>query len=116
MSLFQIPYALVAALIFIVADIAAESVIPSFVMHLVNNILSVLWIKYGSDPTFALVFVIILSILAVLSLIPVILRHRDYRDAVVSAFTNGEGIGDWVAPTIFVGFTLAMSVTTLFYM
>ena len=49
MNLFQIPYALIAGVLFMLIDIKAESVIPSVLLHLLNNSLSVLSLVYGID-------------------------------------------------------------------
>ena len=44
-NLFSIPYAFVAGILFMMIDIALESVWPSVILHLINNIASVIWMK-----------------------------------------------------------------------
>ena len=48
-SLFSIPYALVAGAIYITVDLISHSIIPSLVMHFVNNLASVLLIYYNGN-------------------------------------------------------------------
>jgi membrane protease YdiL (CAAX protease family) len=72
-SLFSIPYALVAGVVYITVDLMTDSVIPSFFMHFVNNLASVLLICYNDDfnaktavfVTFGLLFAASLLCLAV---------------------------------------------------
>ena len=59
-NLFQIPYALLAGLVFITVDLWADSVLPSFILHLLNNVISVLWIKYSASWEFATWYTVIL--------------------------------------------------------
>lgn len=100
-SLFQIPYALIAGVIFIVIDTACESVIPSLLLHFLNNAVSVLWIKWGESESFALGFVVTLIALSLISLAVAFLMRKRYVEDVRRAFVDGEGIGDAYAPAVF---------------
>lgn len=60
----RIPYAFVAGLIFMAVDIAAHSAIPSFILHLTNNILAVIMLKVGAGAE-----MYVLAVLAVLTLL-----------------------------------------------
>lgn len=113
MNAFQLPYALAAGLIFIVVDIACDSVWPSFLLHLLNNSASVLWIKYSADTTFALWFVIVLVALALLSLIPIIIRRKSYLADLRGALDVGEPLTECSAPMILVFLCVAMTVINL---
>ena len=64
-SLFQIPYAFVAGVIFITLNYACESALPSFVIHVINNGMSVISLYYELDIS----VIIAVSLLAILSLI-----------------------------------------------
>ncbi|MBR2930167.1 MAG: CPBP family intramembrane metalloprotease [Clostridia bacterium] len=100
MSLFQLPYAFFAGLIFILIDLAADSVLPSMIIHFVNNTISVLWIKYAADPGFATCYVVILAALALISLIPIIIRRRRYAALLKDVTAKGEVLTDYSAPLI----------------
>ena len=113
LDLFQIPYALLAGVIFIVVDMAYGSVLPSMLMHFVNNAASVLWIKWGADPGFALWYILVMAVLALLSLIPALLMRKRYIARMGGILDVGEGVGDYYAPTIFVAATLLLSLFNL---
>lgn len=91
-DLFSIPYALVAGLVFIVIDMATESVLPSVVLHLVNNLLSVLWMYWSADATLTVVYIAGIFALAAVGTVVIILRRKDYGAAVSSALARGEGV------------------------
>lgn len=113
MNAFQLPYALAAGFIFIVVDIACDSIWPSFLLHFLNNAVSVLWIKYSGDPGFALWFVITLVALALLSLIPIVIRRKSYLADLKAALEDGEPLTERSAPMILVFLCLAMTVINL---
>lgn len=60
----RIPHAFVAGIIFMAVDIAAHSAIPSFILHLANNLLAVIMIKVGAGAE-----MYVLAVLVVLTLI-----------------------------------------------
>lgn len=113
MSLFQIPYALFAGVIFISIDIMCDSVLPSMIIHLVNNTISVLWIKYSANGDFALIYCAVLAALALLSLIPIIARRKAYSERISPLFDVGEGVGDIYSPVIIIGFSTVMAAINL---
>ena len=112
-SLFQLPYALAAGFIFIIIDLAADSVLPSVALHLLNNAVSVLWIKYSSDAGFAAWYVGAMAALALLSLIPVLINRRKYLARLRSALDAGENLTERAAPTVLVVFLLIMTAINL---
>ena len=74
----QIPYAFVAGLIFAVIDIACESVLPSVVIHLFNNVASVFWLWDSAAGSFRLPFVISVAVLSLLSVATVLIFRARY--------------------------------------
>ena len=89
-SFWQMPYALVAGVIFMTVDIALDSVWPSVILHLINNAASVLMMKYCKTPTATAIFILVMLALVFISLVFVYRKRREYRDALVSAFESGE--------------------------
>ena len=54
-SFSQMPYAFIAGVIFMLVDVAFDSVWPSIILHFVNNSLSIVWMKYCSGTVATLV-------------------------------------------------------------
>lgn len=113
MSLFQIPYALFAGVIFIAVDIMCNSVLPSMIIHLVNNTASVLWIKYSGDSGFAVIYCAVLVLAALLSLVPFFTERKSYAERLKLLFDVGEGVGDTYSPIILIGFCSIMAAINL---
>ncbi len=72
LDLASLPYAFVAGLVFAYADIAAGSILPSVILHFVNNTLSIFYTRSGGSPVF---FFIIMG-LGALSAIPLIIFRK----------------------------------------
>ena len=79
-NLAQLPYAFVAGIIFAVIDIAVGSIIPSVVMHLLNNVASVFWLWEVSAQSFRLPFAVSILIVSVISVVLVIVFRRRYAE------------------------------------
>lgn len=69
LNLFQIPYAFAAGLLFAAFDLACGSILPSVILHFVNNLLSVCWMTWGASPGFAVPFCVVLIALSLGSLV-----------------------------------------------
>lgn len=87
---FQMPYAFVAGLLLMTLDVMTGSVIPSLLIHLINNAASVVWIKYCTEPVAVTVFLLALIIPAVISLVILCARLRRYLPALAEALSRGE--------------------------
>ena len=77
-SLFSIPYAFVAGLIFMSVDIATGSVIPSFILHLVNNTLSVLILTSEPSRGALIAYYSVISALSILGVAVVFIKRKEY--------------------------------------
>ena len=114
-SFLQIPYAFAAGLIFIAIDIIADSVLPSVILHFLNNVISIVWSFYIGGTEFAVPFIISVGVLFVLSVLSVLLLYgRLYRDGVKRLTSRGEPYGVGYYPLLFVLPTLFIAVTELF--
>lgn len=90
MSLFRIPYALVAGVIFAYMTINTGSILPSMLLHFANNAVSVLWMR---DPeTAPLIILIALAVLTLASAVYIVIRRGDYLKSIKEAF-SGEKVG-----------------------
>ena len=87
-NLFQMPYAFAAGVVFATVDVMANSVLPSFIIHLVNNAASVIWLRNSSSGQFALIYVSVVVVLALLSLIPVLVYRKKYAERISYSFSH----------------------------
>ncbi len=91
-NLFSIPYALAAGFVFILVDIAAQSVWPSFILHLINNISSIIWMRYCVADLAVVIYVSVMVGLAVLGAAVIFVMRNDYIGALKDGLKRGEGI------------------------
>ena len=82
-NLFQIPYAFIAGVIFMAANLAFESPLPSLVLHIVNNLVSVISLYYGGDA----VILSVCSLLAALSIAFIVIERKRYFDKLTRIFS-----------------------------
>ncbi len=113
MSLFQIPYAFLAGVIFIMIDLACESVLPSIILHFLNNAVSVLLIKWGANTDFTFWVAVVLVAACVPSLVAAIFCRKRYARDVRAALDSGEGVGDAYSPTVFAVAMLTLAIMNL---
>ena len=86
-NLFQLPYALFAGIVFALVDIAAKSVLPSILLHLINNLLSILAGFYGS-ALFYLILFTVLGALTLASAVFIILKRKSFCVPFVEIFKD----------------------------
>lgn len=111
-DLFVIPYAFAAGVIFMVVDIAVDSVIPSMIIHFINNLLSVSLLVFKDNPNFAPFIYIMLGLLTLLSLIDII-GGKYYQKRVAYAFDEGERANIPTSMIAFAVITLAIALSGL---
>lgn len=113
-SLYSIPYALVAGIAFMTLDIISGSVIPSLVIHLLNNTLSVLLMFYSENTLLASVLPTAVAILACASLLYLLAIRRRVRGIVSERFSKKEKYRLSWEPLLLVIPTLIIAVTEVF--
>ena len=86
LDIYKMPYAFAAGILLVVVDVMTESVLPSLIIHFINNLSSVLLMKYGVNTHFTVIFYSLLALLTLVSVVVMILRRRKYREAVGAAF------------------------------
>ena len=110
-DVFQIPYALLAGVLFMSIDLICESVWPSVIMHFMNNSLSVLYIMYSDADGFDTVYFTALAALILVSFAFIIIMRKRYLErvrALVSVREPLEGMGALIAlaaPMILIAIT-----------
>lgn len=112
-SIYQLPYALVAGIVFAALDLAAGSILPSVILHFLNNLVSIIWARNSGNSTFVFAFIIILSLLAVVSLIPVLIYRGKYKNFVNDIFEDKSKEKLSFEPIILAAVTLFVAFLSL---
>ena len=89
-TLYQIPYAFIAGLIFCALDLAYDSILPSFILHLLNNVVSVFWLRHFGSVTFRTAYISALAAVALISIAAILIYKRKYIDLYKKATERGE--------------------------
>ena len=79
-NLYQLPYAFFAGIIFAVLDIAFESILPSLILHFINNLSSVFWLRHGNNAIFSRIYFVALLALAAVSLVYIFVFGKEYKE------------------------------------
>lgn len=109
-NLFQIPYALLAGMIFSGIYLMTGSIFPTVIIHFLNNSLSLISIYgYFKAPVY-----ISVSVLLALSLVFIYLRRRTYIKKLKNVFPNGEKMVFSRYPFFFIATSLILAISMLF--
>ena len=87
-SFFSFGYAFIAGVIFALVDIATDSILPSVILHFVNNALSVLWMLYSGDGVFRIVFYAAFLLLYAISAIFLFIYRKKYTEMLSDALVG----------------------------
>ncbi len=87
-NLWQLPYALLAGLVFCVLDISFNSIWPSVFLHFINNVFSIIWMRNSHIDAFVVVCIIVMALLFAVSVVPVFIYRKKYKTALLCAFEN----------------------------
>jgi membrane protease YdiL (CAAX protease family) len=112
-SLFSIPYALVAGAVLAFITLATGNILYAVIIHLLNNVTSVLLMHYGSSSVFLTVTLSVLGVLCAVSAVFIVLRRRRYRDAIVKVLDRGELRGYPKAFYIYTALTTLLAISQL---
>lgn len=107
-------YAFLAGVVFMVADIAAGSVIPSLIIHFINNILSVSFVYFGDEPAFKISIIVMFSLLFACSVAVFVIKRKRIIPKILSAFSKGEDVGIVLAPLAFIVPCVAIAIEEIF--
>ena len=112
-DLFTIPYALVAGVMLMMVDLICDSIIPSIVIHFINNALSVLMLFMEDSPFSILGIYAIIILLTVISIIIICETREDYEVELILATEKGEGVKLTLGMGLFAALTLAVAILNL---
>ncbi len=113
-SLFSIPHALLAGFGFMAADLIAGSVIPSVVLHFLNNLISIGW-EYSVMSKNTAVFLTVFIIFAAISILSVILMRKKFKAAFSECFDKKDKVFFPTFTAALIIPTLAVAILNLFY-
>ena len=108
-NLFQIPYALVAGFIFSSLYLLTGSILPSVILHFLNNAVS-LASMYGVK---APVIVIALAITSVASLTVIFIRRKEYKDEIKKMIGKEKAVLAYT-PLFFIATSSVIAISMLF--
>ena len=112
-SFFSIPYAFVAGVIFMAVDILTDSVLPSFIMHFLNNAISViLTISFTAEEYTPYLF-ISLGALTALSFVYFAVKRKALISEIKDAFSVKESPEFSYEPILLAVPTLFMAMAEL---
>lgn len=112
LDLFTIPYAFIGGLIFMAIDLATESVIPSVVIHFINNALSVSMFFAPYEHVMILMY-IWLGVLTIVSMLAIYRERDNYWLELFMLNEKGEGARFTVGMLFFALLTLTVAVVNL---
>ena len=110
---FSIPYAFIAGIVFMTLDLASDSILPSVLIHFINNALSVSLVMFKDNPLVAPAILWALGIMTVVSFIFIIVKRHRYKQILLFAFSGGEKLTFNFEMLVFSVITLFMAVLQL---
>lgn len=110
-SLFRIPYAFLAGAIFMLIDLLCDSPLPSVVIHLLNNLCSLLLVFYGGSQGFVIWGFAVLGLATVASIALIVYRRRDYINSIRDLLSYSERWKADMSPLIYVFPTLFTAIS-----
>ncbi len=113
-DMFEIPYALFAGVLYMFVDIMAGSVLPSIIIHLVNNVVAVLWQVYFIPLGLTAYALAVIGALAIISALAVILAFKRYKPYFKAVLDRGDRVTVDNASLIFIIFFSAVSIFSIF--
>lgn len=81
MDIFSIPYAFFAGVVFILLSIATDSVIPSIIIHFINNAISVT-VVFVNRGEASLAIYLSVGLLALISVIFIVIKRKEYKASI----------------------------------
>ena len=112
-NLYQLFYAFVAGVILAAVDLMFDSIWPSMVIHFLNNLVSIFWLRYGTSEAFSQRYTVVLFSLAAISLIPIIIFRKRYKTLLACVFRGDGRIEFTLESTLFAVLMLALTLLSI---
>ena len=114
-DLFKLPYAFAAGAVFMIIDMATNSIVPSLLVHFLNNLLAVTFYFYSESVTVLTVCAVILAAFSLVSLAFVLIKRKHYVPMALSAFEKGNIKSDDIfGAWLFIIPTVTISIIAVF--
>lgn len=113
-DLFEIPYALFAGFLYAILDIALGSVLPSMLLHLLNNTFAILWQTHIIPSNASGLALAILGGLGILSAVAIIFLRKSYQRKIGYILDSHDKTEMPTSSALFVAVTGAVAVLSLF--
>ena len=110
---FEIPYALFAGFLYIIADLALDSVLPSIVLHLANNTVAILWQISIAPSGGAAVALYVIAGISLLSVLAVFALRRRYKKRLAFVFQRSDRAEVPISCAVFIAVTAALAILSL---
>ena len=108
-NIFQLPYAFVSGIILSALVIMTGSILPSFIVHFVNNLASILWQRSEKGAVFLIIFFSALGVLTLISA-AVIIAKRKKLAALISPILKDKAT--LILTPLFVVYAIVTTVFT----
>ena len=115
MDLFSIPYAFFGGVIFMMVDLATGSIIPSILIHFINNALSVGATFYSDNPAFLPTMYTIVAIVTLISIVFIIKNRKKYKYSAQIAFLSEKRVSITLDMLIFAAIILMLAIADLLF-
>lgn len=112
-NIFQLPYALFAGLSFALLDVIFDSITPSLLLHIMNNVISVFYLRYAETANFELVYFISLAALTLVSITVILLMRDKYLSKLSCLKREKERVNFGFETLIFLVITSIIAVITI---
>ncbi len=112
-DLAKLPYAFLAGVVFATVDIVTESILPSVLLHLINNTLSIFCQWEKTAVGFALPMLLVLCVLSAIGAVLIIIMRKRYALSLRSAFSHDDKPRFHVELLLPIVFSLVLAVGSL---
>lgn len=112
-NLYQLPYAFFAGVIFALTDIAFGNILPSVILHFLNNLSSVFWLRSSAGSAFSLAYIITLAALSLISLALILVFQKEYKNRFLPVISDKRKFKLSYEPIILIILTLFIAITNL---
>lgn len=112
-SFFSYLYAFGAGVVFMLIDLMCDSVIPSVIIHFLNNVLAIFWIRYSGVAGFPTALVLVLVGLSLISGVAFFLMRKRYAPRLSGAVAVGEKFEFTADPVFLIIPSLIVAVAEL---
>ena len=112
-NLYQLPYAFIAGVLFAMLDLMCDSILPSVILHFINNLISIFWIRYAAYQEFATVYVLILVAFAAVSIPFLFALRNSFKDKLWSIVCGDGAVELSIESIVFALATISIAIINL---